>query len=474
MGVTASSIHRASLLVIPRHGNNYHPLALRHGPLAFVSTLIITAKILALGVVALTPTTAELSTITVDRIVQLTNAQRAQVGLNELATSPKLAAAAKMKGEDMLANDYFAHISPTGVTPWFWMHKTSYSYQVAGENLAIDFTEAENVVAAWLASPTHKENMLLPDYVETGVAVVTGEFQGGTSTIVVHMFGRPSVETAIPPLNSPPPTVPAVKSEITATPSPTPVPTVIPSPEAVPPRTPRIALANNINTVSGSAELLIESEPQTTIHLLANGREQAALLVDESGRLDYSLDLTDLPDGDVVITGYAENETTKSGSAQTLVLHKDATGPQLAKQELWFVLSPITDEPQAVFKINSSENATVIVAQGQEQREVTMGQYETILVDTKPFILSLRDKAGNDSVPVEVTLEPGFARENDTQYVLPPARFTHAVRWLAMIVLVVISLLLGLAIFVKIRIQRPALITHASLVLLLAVLVLLI
>ena len=118
----------------------------------------------------------------------------------------------------MLANQYFAHISPSGVTPWFWMKKSAYSYSVAGENLAIDFVDAEDVVTAWFNSPTHKANMLSKEYTETGVAVVSGSFQGGTSIIVVHMFGLPQ--------NSAPAVAQATPTPTKPNPSPTPVPTV--------------------------------------------------------------------------------------------------------------------------------------------------------------------------------------------------------------------------------------------------------
>ncbi len=182
----------AAQFFIPHPGNDHRPWALRHPTLAILSVLLILTKVSAITVAALIPIPAQLSTITVDRIEQLTNNERQKSGLDALAVSPLLTAAAQQKGEDMLAHDYFAHISPAGVTPWYWMGKVGYTYTVAGENLAIDFTQAEDVFAAWLASPSHKANIMLPDYTEQGVAVVTGEFEGGTSTIVVHMFGHPA------------------------------------------------------------------------------------------------------------------------------------------------------------------------------------------------------------------------------------------------------------------------------------------
>ncbi|MEO6078021.1 MAG: CAP domain-containing protein, partial [Candidatus Andersenbacteria bacterium] len=124
------------------------------------------------------------------------------------------------------------------------------------ENLAIDFTQAEDVVSAWLASPKHKENMLRADYTETGVAVLSGEFKGATSIIVVHMFGKPLTTLAVA---SPVPTVaPAVQASVAPTPpittilqaktfiakatvTPTPEPSITPTPE--PAKSPEIISA---------------------------------------------------------------------------------------------------------------------------------------------------------------------------------------------------------------------------------------
>lgn len=226
----------AKVTFIPHHKNNHWPLALRHRTLAYTSSFLIVAKIIAICAVALTPNTAELSTITEASILQLTNNARTEAGLTPLVTSSALSQAAKLKGEDMLKHQYFAHISPSGITPWFWMKKTNYQYQIAGENLAIDFLDAEDVVAAWIASPTHKENMLHADYTETGMAVVSGNFQGGTSVIIVHMFGKPLVAT---PQEAAPEKAPEQAPELLPAQEPIPVPSVAPAVVPVaPPSTP--------------------------------------------------------------------------------------------------------------------------------------------------------------------------------------------------------------------------------------------
>lgn len=124
-------------------------------------------------------------------IIGLTNAERAKAGLKPLAHNSRLARAAKAKAEDMFTRRYFDHISPSGRTPWGFIKEADYNYLKAGENLAIDFTSPRLTVPAWMASPSHRANILKPEYKEIGLALVEGEFNGRQTTIIVQMFGSP-------------------------------------------------------------------------------------------------------------------------------------------------------------------------------------------------------------------------------------------------------------------------------------------
>ena len=98
--------------------------------------------------------------ITAAEVIRMVNDSRQAAGLEVLAENEKLSQAAQAKVEDMLKEDYFAHNSPNGKTPWFWIEKAGYDYRYAGENLAMDFKNAQEQHAAWMASPTHKKNIL--------------------------------------------------------------------------------------------------------------------------------------------------------------------------------------------------------------------------------------------------------------------------------------------------------------------------
>jgi uncharacterized protein YkwD len=129
------------------------------------------------------------SEINAENIVKYVNAAREKEGLANLKVSPKLTEVATLKVNDMVANKYFAHTSPAGISPWYWFEKDGYDYKYAGENLAINFITAEDEQSAWMNSPTHRKNILNVNYEEIGVAVAAGEVNGQVGIIAVQEFG---------------------------------------------------------------------------------------------------------------------------------------------------------------------------------------------------------------------------------------------------------------------------------------------
>lgn len=129
-------------------------------------------------------------------IIALANASRTKAGLTPLSENVTLATAAKNKANDMIKNDYFAHTSPKGVEPWYWIKDAGYQYKAAGENLAINYTDASEQHEAWMKSETHRANIMNTRYQEIGVAVVHGKIAGKDSTVTVEYFGAPLVVAA--------------------------------------------------------------------------------------------------------------------------------------------------------------------------------------------------------------------------------------------------------------------------------------
>src|SRR6266404_3435146 len=155
--------------------------------------------------------------ISPSEVERLTNIQRQNNGLGALTDNPILDAAALQKGKDMLAKGYWAHVAPDGTQPWSFFVSHGYDYRFAGENLARDFSDANSAVNAWMASPTHRENMLSANYKEIGIGVVEGNLAGSDTTIIVQFFGTKLGDT-----------LPVQPIAAAKTPEPTPVATEIP------------------------------------------------------------------------------------------------------------------------------------------------------------------------------------------------------------------------------------------------------
>jgi len=125
---------------------------------------------------------------TANTIIEKTNQQRAFKGLSSLATSSALSFAAQIKADHMANEGYFAHISPTGLSPWHWFTKAGYRYAYAGENLASGFWSLEELNDAWMGSPTHRANMLNGHYKEIGIGIAKTKRGGQTEWLVVQLF----------------------------------------------------------------------------------------------------------------------------------------------------------------------------------------------------------------------------------------------------------------------------------------------
>lgn len=144
------------------------------------------------------------SSITVEEVVSLTNQERVQLDLEPLVLNPVLSQAALAKAQDMMTDQYWSHTAPDGTEPWHFFQVAGYDYNVAGENLARDFSNSQAMTRAWMNSPTHRDNIINNRYQEIGVAVIDGNLMGTETTLVVQLFGRPKngVVGAVPTTSS--------------------------------------------------------------------------------------------------------------------------------------------------------------------------------------------------------------------------------------------------------------------------------
>lgn len=136
-----------------------------------------------------------ISAIYASVLVNLTNRDRVLNNLSELKVNSLLEKAAQMKADDMAARSYFAHNTPEGKTPWYWLELAGYEYLYAGENLAVNFQNSEEVQTAWMNSRGHFLNIVNPKFKEIGIATSTGIYKGREAIFVVQMFGTPRNNT---------------------------------------------------------------------------------------------------------------------------------------------------------------------------------------------------------------------------------------------------------------------------------------
>ena len=189
---------------IPHEENNHKPHILRPRTIAVACALAIAVEFLFLSGLSLPAFRAPfLSDIVVGALTNGTNAARVADGLSSLQVNPLLTEAAQEKANDMVTNDYFAHTSPAGVTPWDWFEKVGYTFTYAGENLAVDFSDSQDVTSAWLNSPEHRANILNANFTQIGIAIATGTFEGQPSVYVAEEFGAPSASMAAATQNTP-------------------------------------------------------------------------------------------------------------------------------------------------------------------------------------------------------------------------------------------------------------------------------
>lgn len=221
-------------IFLPGESNNQKPKIFHASGLLSLKVLIIVVQLALFSVANLRfpKVLGYAANISTSEVIRLTNEKRAAAGLPALVENPILSQAAQAKGTDMINKDYWAHVAPDGTQPWYFFTTFGYSYRYAGENLARDFPDASSAVEAWMASPTHKENMLSPNYKDIGIGVVEGDLNGVDTTIIVQFFGTKYADTISQPLakvgaeNENKQSLGVAETpEVTSTPIPTPIAT---------------------------------------------------------------------------------------------------------------------------------------------------------------------------------------------------------------------------------------------------------
>ncbi len=121
---------------------------------------------------------------TAETVLNLINEERKAQGITPLQIDDLLNSTAQAKATDMVKNNYFSHESPTYGSPFEMMQNAGITYRTAGENIAGN-PSVENAVKSWLASESHKQNLLSNAYNYIGIGIEESPAYG---YVIVAMF----------------------------------------------------------------------------------------------------------------------------------------------------------------------------------------------------------------------------------------------------------------------------------------------
>lgn len=157
----------------------------------------VPARASAPSAVADTVVTGAEAAFSDEQVMAEINAERRRAGLVELHHNPTLERAALQHSADMAARDYLSHDVLGG--PKFAERAAAigYPYRQMSENVARGYTTPRELVAAWMASPSHRAAILNPIFRDIGIGLAVGQHHGRQTVSADAMFGVQSDQTLL-------------------------------------------------------------------------------------------------------------------------------------------------------------------------------------------------------------------------------------------------------------------------------------
>ncbi len=103
----------------------------------------------------------------IQKVIDLVNAEREKAGVAPLTRDPGLCSAAGVRARELASS--FSHTRPDGRGYETAVDDAGVSYRGVGENVAMGYCSAEEVVSGWMGSEGHRGNILLSNYTSIGV-----------------------------------------------------------------------------------------------------------------------------------------------------------------------------------------------------------------------------------------------------------------------------------------------------------------
>lgn len=124
-------------------------------------------------------------------MLQLVNEARVAHGVPPVQPNPTLTQIARLKGQDILQNGYWGHVSPTYGSPSDMVRAAGLDFWWVGENLA-KAGSVEQAFQALMNSSAHRGNILFPYHTQVGIGVIEYERWNQQRVLVVQEFLTPA------------------------------------------------------------------------------------------------------------------------------------------------------------------------------------------------------------------------------------------------------------------------------------------
>lgn len=413
---------------IPSEDNNYYPKSLHPRRLAFYALTALVIKFIVISIIILYPLgawlTPDILLTESKRIVQLTNQIRQSNGLPNLTDNVNLSASAGQKVQDMLVNQYFAHIGPDQVGLIKWLNNNNYQFSSAGENLAMGFMTAEDVVNAWVKSPTHYANLVDPSYKEIGVAMTSGYYNNIDTTLVAQHFATPRQQEPIKTVNDlKTQTIEKnTESTVTLVPAGNSIETAIipaveskpiqqsannnyvaPSPSDYEPYI--ISPKNGAYVNSRNTDFIVFSPEKSILSFRVNNQTQTPSVIEEG---KYKQTQLQLISGENYIRAIAKNNQGISIRSKEVKVFVDDNTPIYNRPETYVKLTSPTGQKQTILEVQITSDEKL------KSAEVEVGNYHINLQATND------EKVWHGSL----IIYDRYAKDFFNPVILPTAKFT--------------------------------------------------
>jgi uncharacterized protein YkwD len=88
-----------------------------------------------------------------------------------LTMNGSLRCAARVHSLDMATRGFFDHVNPDGEDAGTRMQQAGFGWVLSGENIAAGQRSPEEVMASWMSSPGHCQNIMEPGFTHIGVGL---------------------------------------------------------------------------------------------------------------------------------------------------------------------------------------------------------------------------------------------------------------------------------------------------------------